>query len=175
MQRSRRPAVASHAKRRAHPSTGLRAGDRSKPHRDGHPRRLHHRHRHPGLLLRPARTLAARLQRKHQRPAPPVPAQRHRPVTALRCRPARIAASLNGRPRKTLGYMTPSESSLSSLRTPVETELSRICCWITQAPGRVAWTFSTRRLRGEKPRARWTIIELDFETLPVAGGGEKHV
>ena len=88
---------------------------------------------------------------------------------------ARIAASLNGRPRKTLGYMTPSESSLSSLRTPVETELSRICCWITQAPGRVAWTFSTRRLRGEKPRARWTIIELDFETLPVAGGGEKHV
>ena len=88
---------------------------------------------------------------------------------------ARIAASLNGRPRKTLGYMTPSESSLSSLRTPVETELSRICCWITQAPGRVAWTFSTRRLRGEKPRARWTIIELDFETLPVAGGGEEHV
>ena len=88
---------------------------------------------------------------------------------------ARIAASLNGRPRKTLGYMTPSESSPSSLRTPVETELSRICCWITQAPGRVAWTFSTRRLRGEKPRARWTIIELDFETLPVAGGGEKHV
>jgi len=43
--------------------------------------------RHPGLLLRPARTLAARLQREHQRPAPPVPAQRHRPVTALRRRP----------------------------------------------------------------------------------------
>ena len=26
---------------------------------------LHHRHRHPGLLLRPARTLAARLEREH--------------------------------------------------------------------------------------------------------------
>ena len=88
---------------------------------------------------------------------------------------ARIAASLNGRPRKTLGYMTPSESSPSSLRTPVETELSRICCRITQAPGRAVWTFSTRRLRGEKLCARWTIIELDFETLPVAGGGEEHV
>ena len=42
-------------------------------------------------------------------------------------------------------------------------------------PGRVVWSFSTRRLRGEKLCARWTIIELDFETLPVAGGGEKHV
>ena len=31
--------------------------------------------------------LAARLERKHQRAAAPVPAQRHRPVGALRCRP----------------------------------------------------------------------------------------
>jgi IS30 family transposase len=33
---------------------------------------------------------------------------------------ARIARSLNGRPRKTLGFMTPSESSPTSLRTPLE-------------------------------------------------------
>ena len=33
---------------------------------------------------------------------------------------ARIARSLNGRPRKTLGFMTPPKSSPSSLRTPVE-------------------------------------------------------
>jgi IS30 family transposase len=33
---------------------------------------------------------------------------------------ARIAASLNGRPPKTLGFMEPSESSPSFLRTPVE-------------------------------------------------------
>jgi hypothetical protein len=39
---------------------------------------------------------------------------------------ARIAVSLNGRPRKTLGFMTPSESSPSSLRTPVEPAMSSI-------------------------------------------------
>ena len=51
--------------------------------------RLDHRHRHPGLLLRPPRALAARHQREHQRPAAPVPAQRHRPVGPLRRRPRR--------------------------------------------------------------------------------------
>jgi transposase-like protein len=33
------------------------------------------RYRDLGLLLRPALTLAARIEREHQRPAPPVPAQ----------------------------------------------------------------------------------------------------
>lgn len=46
----------------------------------------HHRHQHPGLRLRPAQALAARIQRKHQRPATPLPAPRHRPVGALRRR-----------------------------------------------------------------------------------------
>jgi transposase, IS30 family len=47
----------------------------------GPPRRLHHRHRHPDLLLRPAQGLPARLEQEHQRAAPPVPAQRHRRLT----------------------------------------------------------------------------------------------
>ena len=94
-----------HAARRAGPHHHLGPG-----HRDGPPRRLHHRHRHPGLLLRPARTLAARLEREHQRAAAPVPAQRHRPVrrTPPTTSPA-SPRSLNNRPRKTLGFMTPSE------------------------------------------------------------------
>ena len=45
------------------------------------------RHRHPGLLLRPAQALAARLEREHQRAAAPVHAQGHRPVRAHRRRP----------------------------------------------------------------------------------------
>ena len=44
------------------------------------PRQLHHRHRHPDLLLRPPRALAARLEREHQRAPAPVPAQGHRPL-----------------------------------------------------------------------------------------------
>ena len=50
----------------------------------------------------------------------------------------RIAASLNSRPRKTLEYMTPSESSPSSLRTPLETEMSHISRRRTQTPSRDA-------------------------------------
>ena len=48
--------------------------------RDGRPRRVHHRHRDAGLLLRPAITLATRLEREHQRPAAPVPPQEQRPL-----------------------------------------------------------------------------------------------
>ncbi len=49
----------------------------------------HRRSHRPGdLLLRPALALAARLQREHQRPVAPVPAQRHRPGL-LRARDAR--------------------------------------------------------------------------------------
>ena len=42
---------------------------------------------------------------------------------------ARIARSLNGRPRKALGFMKPPEGSPSSLRTPVErAQVSRMLC-----------------------------------------------
>jgi IS30 family transposase len=47
--------------------------------------RRHRRHR---LLLRPPLALAARLKREHQRPAPPVLPQKHRPVHPRPRRPA---------------------------------------------------------------------------------------
>ena len=53
------------------------------------PRRVHHRHRHRDLLLRPPRPLAARLQREHQRPPAPVLPQRHRPLRPQPGRPRR--------------------------------------------------------------------------------------
>ena len=56
--------------------------------RDGQPRPDRRSHRPGDLLLRPPLALAARLEREHQRPAAPVPAQRHRPVL-LRPRHAR--------------------------------------------------------------------------------------
>ena len=58
-------------------------------HRARRPRHLHRRHRRPRLLLRPPLTLAARHQRELERPRPPVPPQRHRPVRAHPSRPRR--------------------------------------------------------------------------------------
>jgi hypothetical protein len=69
-------------------------------------RRLCPRHRGPGLLRRAPLTRAARIRREHQRAAPPVHAQRHRPVPPRRqspCRHRRQPA------RMTLCWMTPSE------------------------------------------------------------------
>ena len=66
--------------------------------------------------------LAARLEREHQRAAPPIHAQRHRPLGPHRRRtsPA-FARSLNNRPRKTLGiHETIRKDSPNSLRRPVE-------------------------------------------------------
>lgn len=51
-------------------------------HRDAQPRRDHDRDRTRDLLLRPGQALAARLQRKHQRPAAAVFPQGHRPQPA---------------------------------------------------------------------------------------------
>jgi len=69
-------------------------------------RRLCPRHRGPGLLRRAPLTRAARIRREHQRAAPPVHTQRHRPVPPRRqspCRHRRQPA------RMTLCWMTPSE------------------------------------------------------------------
>jgi transposase, IS30 family len=47
--------------------------------RDGRAPHIHQHHRHPGLLRRPPRPLATRQQREHQRPAPRILSQGHRP------------------------------------------------------------------------------------------------
>mgnify|MGYP003112424178 CR=1 FL=1 len=49
-------------------------------HRNGLPSRFHpaHTHTHPRLLLRPRQSMAARVEREHQRPAPAVLPERHR-------------------------------------------------------------------------------------------------
>ena len=79
-------------------------------HRDGPARAASHRHRSRDLLLRSAQPLAARHQREHQRAAPPVLPEGHRPRSAQRDELAAVAATLNGRPRKTLGWKTPAEA-----------------------------------------------------------------
>ena len=71
------------------------------------------------LLLRPALTLATRHQREHQRPAAPVLPQGHRPVRL----PGpgyldHVAAELNDRPRKRLGWRTPAEALDELLSEP---------------------------------------------------------
>ena len=65
-----------------HPDLGPRQ-------RDGPTRPVQHRHRCRGLLLRPPQPLAARQQREHQRPAPPVLPQRHQPLPPHPRRPRR--------------------------------------------------------------------------------------
>ena len=73
----------------------------------------HHAHSrsppHPGLLLRPPQALAARLEREHQRaPAPDMPKGTDLSIHTAEDL-ALYARSLNDRPRKTLGYLKPSE------------------------------------------------------------------
>jgi IS30 family transposase len=59
--------------------------------------------------------LAAGQQPEHQRPAPPIPAKgadlRQLDQAALDA----IAAELNGRPRQTLGFKTPSQALAEAL------------------------------------------------------------
>ena len=61
------------------------------------------------LLLRPARALAARHQREHQRPAAPVLPEGQRLSTVTEAELDSVAAELNDRPRKRLEFATPIE------------------------------------------------------------------
>ena len=104
---TRRPAP-----RRAGPLTHL--GPR---HRARRPRRVQRRHRRRRLLLRPALTVATRHQRELERPRPPVPPQRHRPVRPHPGRPRRH--------RRTPQRTTPQDPRDGILQPNDSTSLSR--------------------------------------------------
>jgi hypothetical protein len=77
-------------------------------------RRVHPRKRHPGLLLRPGQPLATRLKRNTNGPLRQYfPKGTDLSVYATEDLAA-VAAELNSRPRKILGWQTPAELSLSS-------------------------------------------------------------
>ena len=87
-------------------------------HRDDQPRQDRRGHRPGHLLPRPALALATRLEREHQRAAAPVLPN----GTDLSLwGPGyldKVAAELNNRPRKTLGWRTPAEALDKLLSNP---------------------------------------------------------
>ena len=85
--------------------------------RDGRTRPVHHRHRRRRLLLRPALTMATRLQREHQRTPPPILPKGTGLVRYTAADLQAAADSLNGRPRQTLNWRTPTEALTSFLAT----------------------------------------------------------
>ncbi len=70
-----------------------------------------------GLLLRPQEPLAARDQREHQRAASPIPAKKSDLSIYNQRQLDAIAKSLNTRPRKTLGFITPCEAFAEAVAT----------------------------------------------------------
>lgn len=70
----------------------------------------------PVYFCDPRSPLATRLQREHQRTAPPIPVEEDRHVQHAPDRLDEIAAELNGRPRQTLEFLTPSEALTAALR-----------------------------------------------------------
>src|SRR5262249_4010851 len=61
--------------------------DMGSRHGAGRPRRVHHRHRRPGLLLRPAEPLATGHEREHEPPPAAVLPERHDTLGVLTSRP----------------------------------------------------------------------------------------
>lgn len=84
--------------------------------RDGRAHEVHRRHRRRGLLLRSQESLAARQQRNTngllRQYLPRTVSMRDYTQADLND----IAAELNGRPRQTLGFKTPSEALNEALR-----------------------------------------------------------
>jgi IS30 family transposase len=81
---------------------------------DGQAQALHRRYRYPGVLLRSKESLAARDEREHQRLIRQYLPHGMSFKDITQDQLDEIADRLNGRPRKTLGYMTPS-AKLSEL------------------------------------------------------------
>ena len=95
----------------SHPPATLRrtlAWDQGE--RDGKPRRHRERHRACDLLLRPPLAVAASNQREHERPAASVLSEEHDLSGYRRDYFDFVAAQLNNRPRKRLGWRTPAEA-----------------------------------------------------------------
>ena len=85
--------------------------------------------RHAGLLLRPALTLATRHQREHQPAAAVLAREGHRPVRSTPPTDlARIAATLNARPRPTLDLQTPAQALAALLANPAALRRGRGRC-----------------------------------------------
>ena len=89
-------------------------------HRDGQPRAIAVATDLDDLLLRPPLTLATRHQREHQRSAPPVLPQGHRPV-GLRTRTTSTTSPANSTtgPARRLDWQTPAEALDKLLSEPI--------------------------------------------------------
>lgn len=73
---------------------------------------IHPRHRHPCLLLQPGEPLAARIEREHQRPAPPVLPQGHRPLPPHPRRTSRRGRRTEQPPAQNARLGNPSRASV---------------------------------------------------------------
>src|ERR1700682_5744151 len=73
------------------------------------PSPLHDGDQHRCLFLRPAKPVAARVEREYQWPAETVLSKGHRLVGAFASPSEQVARQLNERPRETLQFETPAE------------------------------------------------------------------